>query len=94
MKLYLATDSNFLNNEIDCHMEDDPKKYSVGDIIHYKGRCYEWIDFYAKIDKILTKGLNITRLSKVEVFDNIYFYDMNITMKGLTRRPFKLLKSP
>ena len=72
-------------------MEDSPKKYNVGDIIHYTGKCNGLQNFYAKIDKITKNGLNITTLSKVQVFDNVYFYETNITMKGLTKRPFKLL---
>ena len=91
MILYLHTNKSFLNNKIDCHMEDDPKKYNVGNIIHYTGKCNGWVNFYAKIDKILKNGLNITKLNKVEVFDNVYFYDTDIKMKGITRRPFKLL---
>uniref|UniRef100_A0A6C0EJW5 Uncharacterized protein n=1 Tax=viral metagenome TaxID=1070528 RepID=A0A6C0EJW5_9ZZZZ len=97
MALYFTGDQQFLLNTTACRMDDEIKPYNIGDIIHYRGRCHlekgpQWQNFYARIDHITQKGMNLTRLETRPAIDNtVDFYLTNDTQKGLTRRPFNLL---
>ncbi len=75
-----------------CYMNNSNKIYKKGDIIHYKGKCQDWNDFYAKINHVTKKGMNITKLNSKKRDSKLYLYLTKNTKKGLTRRKFTLLK--
>ena len=79
--------------ETKCNISDQKKIYRVGDIIHYYGNCYEWHNFYAKIERISPKSMTLTKLDRVESSKFVYFYLTNETKTGLTNRPIYLLSS-
>lgn len=92
MVLYFTGDQHFFLNTTACRMDDEIKLYEIGNIIHYPGRCHQWQNFYARIDHITKKGMNLTRLASHPGIDNtLDLYITNDTQKGLTRRPFNLL---
>ena len=78
-------------SEFKCNIGDKRKIFKVGDIIHYYGNCYDWYNFYARIDKITPKSMTITKLDKVEGSNYIYFYLTDNIKKNLTNRPIYLL---
>lgn len=80
------------SNKIYCRMDDDNKQFSVNNIIHYTGKCNELNNFYAKIDKITSKGIDFTVLTYLENETEILFFLTDIVKKGKTRRPFYLLR--
>ena len=80
-----------LEQKTKYYMDDSIKKYKIGDIIYYSGKCHEYSKFYACIDKINQTGMDITILELEYDKDNINFYKTESQIKGLTRRPFYLI---
>ena len=81
-----------LNNTTKYHMDDEVKIYKEGNIIYYSGKCYEFSDFYAKIDKITKCGMDLTVLELEYNGDKVHFYETDSQYKGLTCQPFYLLE--
>lgn len=73
------------------HIGIDTNSYDVGSIIHYKGKCFDLCNFYAKIDKMTKTSIDITVLELEYANDTIKFYETDSKQKGLTRRPFYLI---
>lgn len=74
-----------------CKMDDQIKKFEVGNIIHYTGKVYDCNNFYAKIDNITSKGMDITLLDMKVIDNNALFFNTKKRFTGLTRRPFYVL---
>lgn len=80
-----------VNNKTKYNMEDVPKDYSVGNIIYYSGTCYDFSNFYARIDNITPTSMDFTILELEYDGDNIHFYETDSKLTRLTRRPFYVI---
>lgn len=91
MSIYSTIPINKLDKTSKYHMDDNIKNFKIGDIIFYSGKCYQYSNFYACIDKVNKLGLDITILELEYDNENINFYKTDSQVKGLTRRPFNLI---
>ena len=91
MSAYTTLPVTALQNTTKYYMDDEVKNYKEGDVIYYSGKCHEFSDFYAKIDNITKRGMDLTVLELEYEGDKVRFYETDSQRKGLTRRPFYLL---
>ena len=76
-------------------MDDEDKNFQIGNIIYYEGTrkgCHGHKKFFSKIDHLTKTGMNITILNTEINEPNVIFSHSGQELRGLTRRPFYIVK--